>query len=325
MNTDTRLKIIDFITQNQPTTAGDIINYIQLTPAAVFRQLKKLQEQEQITKVGTPPKVFYTLTTLKQEVEAVSIPENLAKTIEIEYFTITPQGEIKSGVDGFVYWCQKQNLDVVKTAGEYVKTLSKYAIYKKDGLVDGNDKIKTTFEHAYLDQLFYLDFYSIERFGKTKLGTLILYAKQSQDRSLIEKIKKIIKNQVLNILDKQKIDAVGFIPPTIPRKIQLQNELREIIPNEIPRLKIIKINTGIPVSQKSLSNLQERELNARSTIFVDDDRKYKNILLIDDAVGSGATLNETAKKIKDKKLCTEKLIGLALVGSFKGFDVIQEI
>lgn len=52
---------------------------------------------------------------------------------------------------------------------------------------------------------------------------------------------------------------------------------------------------------------------------------YNNILLIDDAIGSGATLNETAAQIKNKGICKGKIIGLAITGSFKGFDVISEV
>ena len=42
-------------------------------------------------------------------------------------------------------------------------------------------------------------------------------------------------------------------------------------------------------------------------------------------IGSGATLNETARKIRERKICKGKIIGLAIVGSFKGFDVISEV
>ncbi len=56
--------------------------------------------------------------------------------------------------------------------------------------------------------------------------------------------------------------------------------------------------------------------------------KYvKNTLkdrLIDDAVGSGATLQETARKIKDRGIA-KKVYGVALVGSIKGFEVISEV
>jgi len=65
--------------------------------------------------------------------------------------------------------------------------------------------------------------------------------------------------------------------------------------------------------------------NAKNTIVVEENSVFKNILIIDDAVGSGATLNEVAKKIRDKGLCRGNIIGLALTGSFKGLDIISEV
>ena len=48
------------------------------------------------------------------------------------------------------------------------------------------------------------------------------------------------------------------------------------------------------------------------------------MVLIDDALGSGATLNEVAKKIKNQKVAKE-IIGVAITGSFSGFEVISEV
>jgi len=53
-------------------------------------------------------------------------------------------------------------------------------------------------------------------------------------------------------------------------------------------------------------------------------RMIRKILLIDDAIGSGSTMHETAAKLKQLRPDAE-IIGLALVGSFKGFDVIREV
>ena len=90
-------------------------------------------------------------------------------------------------------------------------------------------------------------------------------------------------------------------------------------------LSVAKVKTEIIVPQKTLSRLEDRIENAKHTIIVDDTKLYNNILLIDDAVGSGSTLNETAKQIKDKNLLSGTIIGLAITGSFKGFDVISEV
>ena len=59
-------------------------------------------------------------------------------------------------------------------------------------------------------------------------------------------------------------------------------------------------------------------------MLVTEKKSFNHVLLIDDAVGSGATLNEIAKQMKNKNIA-KKITGLALVGSFKGFDIISEI
>ena len=90
-------------------------------------------------------------------------------------------------------------------------------------------------------------------------------------------------------------------------------------------IRLSKIKTEVIVPQKTLNKLADGIENARNTIFVDDVNQYNNILLIDDAVGSGATMNETAAKIRAKNICRGKIIGLAITGSAKGFDVISEV
>ena len=254
-----------------------------------------------------------------------SLEPDIIKKIEENYLIITPAGEFKEGVKGFIYWCEKNKLDPVKTAGEYVKTLAKYEAFKKDGLINGKQKFASTFEQISLDKVFYLDFYSIERFGKTKLGQLLLYAKQSQDRGMIKKLVENIAPKIAELIEKYQIDAVGFIPPTIKREIQFMRELQRGLALDLRILNIVKIKTPVIVPQKSLSNLADRIENAQKSIVVDDDGRYNNILLIDDAVGSGATINETAGQIKNRGLVQGKIIGLAITGSFKGFEVISEV
>ena len=75
-----------------------------------------------------------------------------------------------------------------------------------------------------------------------------------------------------------------------------------------------------------MSRLEERITNARDTIFLKSPLSVgaKNILLIDDAVGSGATLNEAAKKLLIGNPHTASIVGFAIVGSTKWFEVIRE-
>jgi len=318
-------KIIKYLEEHESATAKELGDFLGITKQALFRHLKKMIGNKELTKTGTPPKVFYSINKEKMAAVVKFKPE-IEKVLKDNYLIITPSGEIKEGADGFVYWCKRNDLDPIKTSLEYIKTLDKYNKYRlKSGIIDGISKMKSTFPKVYLDKLFYIDFYSIERFGKTKLGQLLLYAKQSQNKPMMKTISMLMKDKAIKIIDKCKIDGIGFIPPTVKREVQLMREIENNLNLQYRKVNLTKIKTEVVVPQKTLSKLEDRVENASNSIFIQDRNIYNNILLIDDAVGSGATLNEVAKKIKNSGICKGKIIGLAIAGSFKGFDVISEV
>lgn len=325
MDIKTKTKIVNYLTEKKQASAKELSDFLNISRQALYKQLTKLISNKKISKIGRPPKVLYFINKPESNIAEYDLPSNITHFINEKYLIITPAGIRKEGIDGLIYWCNKNKLPIIKTALEYYNTIKKYEKYKKNSFINGIIKIKNTFPKLYLDKLFYLDFYSIERFGKTKLGWLLLYAKQSQNKSLIKELVFSFENKIKQIIKKYKIEAVGFIPPTVKREVQFMNELKKNLNLTLPIINIDKIKTPIIVPQKTLNKLEDRIENAQNTIFIRDERNYSNILLIDDAVGSGATLNEIAKKIKEKKLVSHNIYGLAITGSFKGFDVISEV
>lgn len=322
----TSKRIIEYISKNGQATGKELTVHLgTITDRGVRKQLKNLLAKGVLQKIGRPPKVYYLLAGKKEAFWGGKIDQDTLSLINDRYLFISPIGEEKKGWEGFLAWCQKTKQDPVKTAKEYVTSVRKFDNFRKNNLIDGMLKMKCAFKEVFLDDLFYLDFYSIERFGKTKLGQMLLYAKQSQNIMLMRELIGKIRLQILDVINKYHIDGVLFIPPTVKREIQFMKVLEEHLKLPLRRLSVTKVKTQIVIPQKTLSKLDDRIENARQTIIVDDKKSYKNILLIDDAVGSGATLNETAKQIRNKKLASGKIIGLAITGSFKGFDVISEV
>jgi DNA-binding Lrp family transcriptional regulator len=317
-------KIIDYLKTKKRATPAEISKYLGINRSATHRQIKKMIEEGLIYKAGKAPKVFYLLKETEDILDEVIIDLEKKKIIDKNFMIITPDGMRKEGMGAFVGWCRDRKEDIKKTAKEYVETFKKYSEYKKSRFINGNYKIKKAFDFVYLDNIFYLDFYAIERFGKTKLGQLLLYAKQSQNLKMIDELVMKIKPEIISLIKKRKIDAVGFIPPTVKREVQLMREIEKGLNLSIPIINLVKIKTEVSVPQKTLNKLSDRIKNAERTIFVNDERKFRNVLLIDDATGSGSTLNETAKKIKEQGI-SQKVIGLSIVGSFKGFEVISEV
>lgn len=319
-------KITEYITRNRQASGRELSSYMpEITPRAIRKQLKALFDKGILRKIGRPPKVYYLLAESKNSLEIKNIDKKTRLIIDERYLYISPSGQSLTGWEGFIAWCEKTKQDPLKTAYEYISTLKKFDKFRKNNFIDGMPKMKKTFTEVYLDKLFYLDFYSIERFGKTKLGQMLLYAKQSQSLQLIHGLIREIRLQIVSLIIKYKIDGVLFIPPTVKREVQFMKELEKQLNLSISTVSVTKLKTDIIIPQKTLSKLEDRIDNAKHTIIVDGTKRYKNILLIDDAVGSGSTLNETARQIKDKDLVKGAIIGVAVTGSFKGFDVISEV
>jgi len=310
-------------------SVDEIVSELIVSKQYVHRILNQFVESNKIERIGLPPKTIYKLKIVseKKEVSIENISSEKQQFLQENFIVITEIGQLLHGFEAFQNWCDKRKLPVVKTIDEFIITKDKYNQYiDKNGLISGLEKLKSTkgYDKIFMDELLYLDFYAIERFGKTRLGTILHYAKQGQNKMLMKILIDEIKDKVQTIISVYNIDAIAYVPPTIKRETQIMKVLANGLKINLPSIEIQKIGGIIPVPQKSLNKLEERINNAENTFVVKGKVSYKNILLIDDAVGSGSTLNQIAGKIKNKKLA-EKIIGLAIVGSFKEFDVITDV
>ena len=323
-------KIKNFFLQKKELSVTEIVNELNISKQYIHRVLNNLLDNNEIIKIGSAPKTIYKLNendVIKKNENVNQFDNEKVQFLDSNFIMITEIGEILKGLDGFQNWCQKRNLPLEKTINEFILTKEKYNKYEdENGLLSGLEKLKNTkgYSEIYMDELLYLDFYAIERFGKTRLGTILHYAKQGQNKMLMKILINEIKEKISTIISVYKIDAIAFVPPTIKRETQLMKVLANGLKINLPSIEIIKISGIIPVPQKSLNKIEERINNAENTFVVKSNVSYNNLLLIDDAVGSGATLNQIAGKIKSKELA-KKIIGLAIVGSYKGFDVITDV
>lgn len=321
--TETRNQILKFIEQNHPVRVKYIADQFKLSPQIIHRHLKKLLEDKAIIKKGSLPNIVYLPANSSIHVGDLPDPNAL---LEENWLTVLPDGMRLNGVTGFTLWCDERGFDPFKKYIEYSDVLKKYNRYRTNGWIDATQKFRDIFPEAALEKVFYLDFYSYEIFGKTKWGNLVLYAKLNEDKVLMDEVFSWAKPKIEAIVRKHNIEFIGFIPHSLKRKTPFLPNLKKFLNLSLPVVPLIKVSGEITVAQKTLKQSSERIQNARETIFLQSGFEVhdnKSLLLIDDAVGSGATLQETA--IKCKKAGFTKIYGLALVGSIKGFEVIAEV
>lgn len=324
-----KIKIQSLFEDKKELSVNEIVSEFNISKQYVHRILNQFIESNEIERIGLPPKTIYKLKVVseKKSVSIENIPSDKQQFLQENFIVITEIGQLLYGLEAFQNWCEKRKLPLEKTIDEFILTKDKYNQYiDKNGLISGLEKLKSTkgYNKIFMDELLYLDFYAIERFGKTRLGTILHYAKQGQNKMLMKFLIDVIKEKINTIISVYKIDAIAYVPPTIKRETQLMKVLANGLKINLPSIEIIKTGGIIPVPQKSLNKIEERINNAENTFVVKGNVSYNTVLLIDDAVGSGSTLNQIAGKIKNKKLATT-VIGLAIVGSFKGFDVITDV
>jgi DNA-binding Lrp family transcriptional regulator len=329
MITDTKVRILSYIKTNGQARVKDLVDHLGIGNVAVHRQVKSLLDDNKITKFGTPPQVFYTLAKMSEE--EITVKDTKSDKFLNKYFAyVDPTGQFYTGIQGFRTWLRSVN-----KSNQEISLLSRYmqdredinVFFNKDGLVDATHNISQIFkENMSLDAVYYMDFYSLPTFGKTRLGSLMLYSKQSENRDLIWQVADEAKPVIRNLIEKAGIDAIGFLPHSILRKVQFLKEFSKRLNLSLPKVDLIKAYSGkIRVAQKTLGKLEERIQNAKETIFINNNGEtYDKVLLIDDAVGSASTLNETAKKLKSMGIA-KQVYGFAIVGSLKGFEVIREV
>lgn len=323
-----REKLLYLIHIKGEMSASQLSDELSISRQMVHRILNELLEENIVQKIGKAPKTFYKLAeTILESSAQIDISDVERDFLQKHFLIITERGQRLEGLVAMQFWCARQKLPVVKTIHEFIQTRKKYLDYMgKNGLINGNQKIMSTkaFDQIGLDDLYYADFYAIERFGKTRLGNLIHFAKQGQNKRMMKEIVSEIKPLLLNLIQSEKIEAVGFIPPTIKREVQIMKVFQTTLALPLPHLNPLKVKGDIVVPQKALSKIEDRIENAKASIMIRETAQYNKILLIDDAVGSGATMNETALKIKQKGIA-KHVFGFAVTGSFKGFDVIHEV
>ncbi|MBV6494870.1 MAG: hypothetical protein LDLANPLL_02907 [Turneriella sp.] len=321
-------KIIELL-KSRSMRPADLATQLQISPQALHRQLLKLVASQKIEKLGTPPRVFYKLAqTPTKKTPPTNYDTHIASFIEKEFAYLDATGRYNTGIAAFEKWTHTigQYKARQSLAAAYVRTRTETLNHFTDGYISGRHKLKNTFTDFYLEDAFFQDFYSIPQFGKTRIGCLLTMGKSGQYLPAIEELAQSGKGIVEKIIKRYSIESVAFLPHSIPRKLAFLHEYARLIDLQIPTVRIVKaFGGGIPVAQKTLTKLQERIDNAEHTIFIHEKKiSYQSILLIDDAVGSGATINMTAKKLR-QEFNIQKIYAFAIAGSYKGFEVIAEI
>ena len=326
MKTDTKSKIVEFIKNKWPVSVKQIKERFDIFATIIHRHLKTLIDDGILTKIGKTPNILYMIA--KQKSDEIFLWYEDREWLDQNYYNYDSDGNVLFWYEWFVSRCQARNFNIQDQCNKY-KSIFSYMKKKKNeiGLINWKKYLTDKLWKIFVNELYFVDPYQIWHFGRSKLWTITFYAKQSQNKDLIKQVIHIIKYPILSYIKQKNIDAVCFVPPSIKRWIQLMTEIKKWLKIDLPEIKLIKMfPSWIIIPQKSLKSMEQRKKNAENTIFINPNQKsYNTILLIDDFMWSGATINSCAKKLINAKLA-KKVNAISLLWNVNTeYDVINEI
>lgn len=324
--------ILDVFNGDEEIWVQDIVNRLWKSRTIIHKYLKELVKRWYLIKLWKPPHTKYkrkiiNTKNINKNIKDIFISYEEKKIFDEAFLKFSSDWKILKWFEWFIIWCNERNFNIKKKKDDFLK-IYKYIKSKQDICwnISATQSFWKSFKTVYLDNIYYSDLYNYLEFWRWALAELAFYAKTSQNKKLIDETLDKVLYKIECIIHLNKYDALAIVPWSIDRKNQLLKVLKDRLKRlNLPFINIIKYSpTWIIIPQKSLKTKKQRLENAKNTIFVDDNKKYNKVLLIDDFVGSWATLNETAKKIKENWI--KKVDWYAFVWNLDlSYEIISEI
>ena len=315
---ETKRKILNILKKHPKTRPNELVDYTGLSRSVTQKYLGELVDDGFIVRSGKPPHTFY------------SADKNISEIIQTDFIYNAPEKGLLFGMDGFKVWADKKmgDIPIERKIRLYERGYEKYTKLKKDffKFESAKDKLKN---NIIIDNLYCIDLHHINIGNEiTKISTPYVILPIVKGSGTKEKLKNLVDKYVYpsierihSFIKKHKIDAVAFVPPTnTNRPIQIMKLLEKRFKNtDVNTMPILKIKRdfskfgGIRNEQKHLEG-KTRIANARETYLITLEKKtYNRLLLVDDLIYSGSTMNEIARKYKDSKIAKE-VWGIGLIG-----------
>ena len=334
---NTYQKILRILADQQRKKPWNIASGAEIARPTANTYLKKMLEEWKIRKKGASPHIYYQIA------DAAYIPSNSQDNVyhehdfayaeteifDTQFLKYDADGSILQGTQWFITRCKYRNLDIYTAWNNFIHIYESIKkLQNKCGLLDASHEFAKHVDVMWLDHLYYTWQYKRNEFGRSKLAEQWFYAKQMQDKKLLDEVCLQIVSKISCLVKNSSIDALAFTPPSIKRRVQILDVLDSHLQHiSLPRVQLLKdYPNNIITPQKSLRKRSDRLRNARNTIYVYDASvsTYKHVLLIDDFVWSWSTLNETAKKLKAEWV--QIVSGCAIVGNMDlSYEVINEM
>ncbi len=317
--TSKRQALVDML-EKQDCAPRDLVRLLNVSPQLVHRYLKELTESGHVEKLGRAPRVRYRMVRRPD-------PTIRSPLIEKHFIYRDTIGDMYTGAEAFLRWSDGS---LKKHSLQEKVSLYEEAVSAVQGnIFSSTEKIRSfsekTGEKMFLQEAVFAFPYALPDFGKTKESIFLGIAKDNTPQA--ERYGRQLLSDFLPVLrayirDKD-IEAVVIVPHSASRDFQIMHSFSRSFGGafSLPVIPIEKQGGEVPQQQKYLSTDAERLKYADLTFHIPlYEEKFTRVLIIDDMIGSGATVNQIAKKLLHQGIAQE-VYGIGIIGTEKGFIV----
>lgn len=159
------------------------------------------------------------------------------------------------------------------------------------------------------ENLYYLYYYN-------DIKRIIYDFKFLNRKDIAKEFKKKIKISLKKIIETEKIHGIVIIPISKKRKLERGfNQVQELL-YDFDEYIVETIRVKDTEHMYKISNIKDREKNIKDVFFIKEKLKDKNILIFDDIVTTGSTMNEMKKYLEEKGAKKVILFSLAVVKEY---------
>ncbi len=266
--------------------------------------LKALVQSQVAIKKGMAPRTYYSLSKpgSRSSETVLQLTSAQRESLTTEFILIKKEGHQVTGQAAVCEYAYEHNLDPQKVAEEFLQDRAQAAPNdpeENDHLVELLEEKKAV-KAGTLTHYNFADYKETRRFGATALAQRLCAAKSSQNLVMQVEIFKKIEEQIHAFIDECMIDAVAFVPSSTAAGKTFMREWKEYLDLPFPHINLVHPSNGDNVPQSAISMTTHKTANAEQNMAIDDHRCYTHVLLLDDTVLTGATLQSTAAALLDQ-------------------------
>jgi len=355
----TKKRILDYIGNNPGISITSIAKFLWLTNVAIFYHIKELIKQNFIYKIWNTRSTRYFIVNKKQNtIVSQDFFDKIKKEINEEYELeedlniynllneilafLWADGVWMYWIDAFIEKITRENQWNIPNKKLLYNRLISFLLSffeeerkrRKSWFFDWTESLRIIMSsynmNVSIDKILFTEIATLPHFWRLRTTTELFYWKLDQNRYLLEKAIKNSLDIIVNYIKKNKITNFIFTPPTLKRKIQFRDVLRELLKKEsikINEINVEKIKSDITHTLRPQKELKwyDRIINARKTVVVGNVKLKKGtILIFDDSFTTWATINGIAEKIRYNGY-TWNIIAITITWNFEYIPGISDI